>query len=634
MVKAYLDSYNKIIIDVSKNYYDGKINSLYLLTNYGPEKLPELKLIKNDIKYNEYEVVLNEDFIQLGEEYYLVNEYGYKFLLEYRYITKDERFKKETFYNDYLGCKYTNEYSEFTLWAPISAEVILVVNDNYYKMKKEGYVFKCCVNGDLKKSDYYYLVKNNGKYNKVLDPYCFSYNIDQSASCVVDLDDVVKTEKLTLPKRSKVIYEANVRDFSSLKKDKYKGKFLGLVEEECLDHLNNLGVEYLQLMPINYFNGDVYNSENFYNWGYNPNLYGVPHPNYIYSVEDSLQVINECKQMINSLHKNGIKVVLDVVFNHVENRQDNVLDMIVPYYYYLMKEDKISNGSYCGFDLDSKAPMMKRHIKDMCARWVKLYGVDGFRFDLMGILDYQTINEIYQDLKLINENIFIYGEGWDMPSFMEKEDKATLYNSSKMKNICFFNDYYRESLKYDYLGENVVKGNYIFSDKKIFDSTQSINYLECHDNYTYYDLQKYVELRDEKFAIKKQVFKNIVILISNGYAFYHSGQEFFRSKKGVENSYCSLDDINGFDWNKLYKHSKEVNLIEKMIKIREKHNLFMANYKYKNEGNVITLNGNDLEIVLNLSDKIVKLEDKEVVLSTSKKNLEKYDLVIYRAKGE
>lgn len=634
MVKAYLDSYNKITIYVSKNYYSGKFNSLYLLTDYGPVKLPDLILVNGSNNCNEYKIDLEENFIELGKEYYLVNEYGFKVLLEYRYITKDERFKKETFTNEYLGCKYNNEYTEFTIWAPVSSEVLLYVNGTYYKMEKQESVFKCVVNGDLDGASYYFLVKNNGKINKVLDPYSFSYNIDQSASVVIDLEKIIPNKKLSLSsKKSKVIYEVNIRDFSSLKNIKYKSKFLGVVDEECIEHLNNLGIEYVQLMPINYFNGDVYNSDIFYNWGYNPFLYGVCHPNYVYSVEDSYAVINECKEMINKLHENGMKVVLDVVFNHVENREDNILNMIVPYYYYLMKDNKISNGSYCGFDLDSTAPMMKRLIKDMCVRWVKLYGADGFRFDLMGILDYKVINEIYDDLKAIKENIVMYGEGWNMPCLMEDENKGIIANASKMKNIFFFNDYYRESLKYDYLGEDVLKGEYLSDNVKYFSASQSVNYLECHDNYTYYDLQKYVELRDEKFAVKRQLFKNLVILLSNGYAFYHSGQEFFRSKQGVENSYCSLDYINGFDWNKLYKYSKEVNVIEKMVRIREKHNLFMANYIYRNDNDVIRLNSEDLEIVMNLSDKVVKLEDKEILLSTSKKQLDKYDLVVYKVKG-
>lgn len=630
MVKAYLDSYKKITIYVSKNYYSGKLSSFYLLTEYGPVKLPKIELKNNNSNYNEYELILEEE-LELGKEYYLINEYGFKVLLEYRYITKEERFRKETYTDEYLGCKYSQDYSEFSIWAPISSEVILVLNDIHYSMIKVGCVFKLKVEGDLNKANYYFIVKNNGKFSKVLDPYSYSYNIDQSASAVINLKDVIEKEKLSLSKKSKVIYEANVRDFSSLKNIKYKSKFLGVVEEESLEHLNNLGIEYLQLMPINYFNGDVYNSESFYNWGYNPYLFGVCHPNYVYSIEDSYSVINECKEMINKLHKKGIKVVMDIVFNHVENREDNILNVVVPYYYYLMKDNKISNGSFCGVDLDSTAPMMKRLIKDMCVRWVKLYGVDGFRIDLMGILDYRTLNELYEELRSIKENIVVYGEGWNMPCLMEDENKGIIANANKMKNIAFFNDYYRESLKYDYLAEDVLNGNYISNNVKIFEASQSINYLECHDNYTYYDLQKYVELRDEKFILKKQLFKNLVILLSKGYAFFHSGQEFFRTKKGVENSYCSLDDINGFDWNRLYKYSKEVNLVEKMIRIREKHNLFMANYNYKNDNGVIYLKDNGLEIVLNLSDRVIELEDKEIVLATSKNRLEKYDLVIYKS---
>ena len=634
MVKAYLDSYNKITVYVSKNYYNGKINSLFLLTNYGPVDLPELELVNSNNTYNEYVINLEESFVELGEEYFLVNEYGFKVLLEYRYITKDEKFKRETYTEEYLGYKYNKDYTKFSLWAPISKEVLLVLDDkDYCKMEKTGSVFSCEVNGDLNKRTYYFLVKNNGKYNKVLDPYSYSYNVDQSASVVVDLNNVAKNKKVAFSKKSKTIYEVNVRDFSSSKKTKYKSKFLGLTDEESLEYLDNLGVEYVQLMPINYFNGDIINSSNFYNWGYNPYLFGVAHPNYVYNIEDGYSVINECKEMINKLHEIGIKVVLDVVFNHVENREDNILNMIVPYYFYLMKDNKISNGSFCGFDLDSTAPMMKRLIKDMCLIWMKLYGVYGFRFDLMGILDYKTINELYFELKSVNANVIVYGEGWNMPSLMNDETKAIISNAGKMKNIAFFNDYYRESLKYDYIGEDVVNGNYISNNIKLFSSEQSINYLECHDNYTYYDLQKYVELRDENLTIKRQLFKNIIILLSKGYAFYHSGQEFFRTKKGCENSYCSLDDINTFDWNRLYKYSKELNLIEKMMKIREKYNLFMVDYSYENDNGVVCLKTKGLKVVLNVSDKIIKLEDEEIILTTNKKQLEKYDLAIYKTKG-
>ncbi len=497
-------------------------------------------------------------------------------------------------------------------------------------MEKEKNVYRCMVDGNLDKSEYYYLVKTNGVFKKVLDPYAYSYNFNGDSSVIINLKNTLESKEMLLKKHSKVIYEINVRDFSSSKKTKYKSKFLGVIDEESLEYLDNLGIEYLQLMPINYFNGDVYNSDSFYNWGYNPYLFGVCHPNYVYNLEDCYAVVDECKTMVNRLHEKGIKVVMDVVFNHLENREDNILNMIVPYYYYLMQDEKISNGSYCGVDLDSRAPMMRRLIKDMCRRWVMLYGVDGFRFDLMGILDYEIINEIYEELKSIKSDIAVYGEGWNMPCLKEDKDKAIIANASKMKNICFFNDYYRESLKYDYIGENIICGNYFSNNMIYFNYNQSINYLECHDNYTYYDLQRYVELRDDKIAIKRQLFKNLVILISNGYAFYHSGQEFFRTKQGSSNSYCSLDSINTFDWNKLYKHSKEVNLIEKMIKIREKHSLFDLKYEYKNDNDVIYLDSKNIKIVMNLSLKKIALENKEILITTSSKCLDKYDLVIYK----
>ena len=629
MIKAYLDSYSKITVYVGKNYYDGKINSLYLLTEYGPVKLGDLNFVNSNEKYNEYSIVLQED-MELGKEYYLVSDYGYKVLLEYRYITKSEKFRKNTYTDEKLGYEYSKDSTSFSIWAPVSSDVILVVNDSYYKMKRYGNIFKYEVIGDLNKYEYYFIVKNNGKYSKVMDPYAYSYNFSQSACVVIDLNELVKTENLKNSKKSKTIYETSVRDFSSSKAFKYKGKFLGVVDEESIDYLDNLGIEYVQFMPINYFDGDVYNSSDFYNWGYNPYMYGVCHPNYVYNLENPYSVVNECKEMINKLHSRGIKVTIDMVFSHIENREDNLYNLVVPYYAYLMENNKISNGSYCGFDIDSSAPMVKRFFVDICKRWVNLYNVDGFRFDLMGIMNYETMNDIYNELRNIKENIFVYGEGWNMPCLMSDDDKAIINNASKMKNISFFNDYYRESLKYDYLGENVIRGNYESNSNIIFNYNQSINYLECHDNYTYYDLQKYVELRDEKLCIKRQTFKNLIILLSNGYAFFHSGQEFFRTKKGCENSYAKLDDINTFDWNKLYKYSKEVNLVEKMIKIREKHHLFDIEYKYKNDNNVIYLDSNNLSVVINMSNKNIKVEDKEVLLTTNKNNLEKYDLVIYK----
>jgi pullulanase len=226
MIKAYLDSYNQITLNVSKNYYGGKINSLYMLTKYGPQKLQEAQVSNKFEDYIEYSVRFDEN-LELGEEYYLVDEHGFKFLLEYRFITKEEQFREDTFTNETLGCVYFKEKTVFTIWAPISKDVILVLNGSEcYKMRRQGNIFICSVSKNLDKCEYYFLVKNNGKYVKVLDPYSYAYNFDQSASVVVDLKKVKKNVEMVINKQSKVIYEANVRDFSSGKQGMYSKKFL------------------------------------------------------------------------------------------------------------------------------------------------------------------------------------------------------------------------------------------------------------------------------------------------------------------------------------------------------------------------------------------------------------------------
>lgn len=604
MIKAYLDSYNEIKIKVSKDYNNGIIQSLYLLTAYGPEMIGQVEKTDETEKNINYIIKINLK-LNLGEEYYLLDEHGYKFLLEYRFITKTKKFIDDTYTNEYLGYKYSQSNTSFSLWAPVSSEVLLVVNDNYYKMKKNNSVFNYTVEGDLEGHSYFFMVKNNGVYNKVLDPYSYSYNFDQSASVVVDLAKIEEAKEMEYETKSKVIYEVSVRDFSSSKKGKYKGKFLGTIDEENIEHLTNLGIEYLQLMPINYFNGDVYNNGEFYSWGYNANLFGVPHCNYVYNSENGKEVINECKKMITTLHDNGIKVLIDLPFDHLENRNDNNLNLITPYYFYLMdkenvvvKEDKIY--------LDCNTPMMKRFIVDMCARWIKLYGVDGFRFNLSKSLN-AAIKDIYKSLREYKRNVFISSEG--------------LMNNY----ILSFNDKYKEKL----IKEEIDQC--IFMDDNIFN--YPINYIEKHDGYTYYDFLTKIENKKDEEARKIQLFKTLVLLMSNGYAFMNSGQEFYRTKKGNNNSCNSLDNVNTFDWNRLYKYSKDVNLIEKMIRIREKYSLFDMNYEYKNDNGVITLSFKGIKIVLNLSNEDISLENNEILLATNSEILKKYDLVIYKSKG-
>lgn len=626
MIKAYLDSYNKITVLVNKNYCNGNIQSLCLLTAFGLQDIGKIEFKEEKQDYIQYEMYSEFEF-QLGGEYYLVDEKGLKILLMYRYITKCERFIKETFTNDYLGYEYSKERTTFNLWAPISAEIILVIDDNkYFKMERNNNIFRYTIEEDMDGRNYYFLVKNNGIYNKVLDPYSYSYNFDQSASVVIDLNDLIKNKQIDKSKKSKVIYEANVGDFSSFKNIKYKSKFLGIIDNDSMKYLNNLGIEYLQLMPINYFNGNTYNNDSFYSWGHNPCLFGVPHPNYVYNLEDSKSVINECKMMINMLHSEGIKVVMNVGFANMSNKEDNSLNLIVPHYYVL------DNNEMYSASLDSEALMAKRLILDMCIRWVKLYGIDGFKFDSISTLSYEIINEVYDSLKQIKKEIVVYGDGLEKPHSLKEDISATLINVDKMKNIGLFNEYYRESLQRDNIKEDVVKGNCVKNNKLHFSKLQSVNYIESYKGYESYGLQFCVESKDEEVK-KKQLFKTLVVLLSNGYSFIRSGQEMLKHRKELNSFDENLDDINMFDWNKLCKHNKEVELVEKMIKLREKHNLFSVDYEYKDANGIINLKSNDLEIVMNLSNDDIKVNDDEVILATNNKTLKKYDLAVYKRKG-
>lgn len=655
LIEAILRTKDTIEVSIHKKYLYNGSRYFYLFENGNFVK--ELHIERITETNNHFRYIVNDlPQLKIGQDYEIQDDRNTFCSIDCSVLMKEMSYDHLYKFDGEMGAIYHPNHTIFRVFSPLASSINLVLfhknNKEIYAMKKrDNGIFYYNAIGDYDGFEYLYQVKVNGKYVESIDPYTRSTTLHSRRGVVINpnkYDYEFNDDKLSplASPCSSVIYEMSVRDFTSSihTSIKHKGKYLGLTETNKvstgnnkvgLDYLSDLGVTHVQLLPVTDFltTNDQF-PENTYNWGYDSGNMFALEGSYSSNPSDPYSRIHEFKKVVSSLHERNIRVIVDMVFNHQFTVENSSFEKILPNYYFRFNPDgTLSNGSFCGNEFESRRYMARKFIVDTCLMFVKEFHVDGFRFDLMGILDIDTVNEVCEYVKSIKSNILVYGEGWDMPSFIDEDKKSTITNAKKLKNIGFFNDYYRESLKYDYLGENVIKGNYMISDEKIFDANQSINYLECHDNYTYYDLQTYVELRDEKYAMKKQLFKNLIILISNGYAFYHSGQEFFRTKQGIENSYCSLDKINGFDWNKLYKHSKEVSLIEKMIRIREKHNLFMSNYKYKNENNVITLKTNDVEIVINLSDKVVKLEDKEVLLSTSKKNLEKYDLVVYRSKG-
>lgn len=402
-----------------------------------------------------------------------------------------------------------------------------------------------------------------------------------------------------------VIYEVGVRDFSV---DEYgqithKGKFLGFCEEGTvtkngfssgMDYLDMLGVTHVQLLPINdYATVDEDHPDLLYNWGYDPAQYNVPEGSYITDPNDGYKRILECQRMVRCIHKHNMRVILDVVYNHMHDVNNNALEKTVPYYFFRRDENgELSNGSWCGNDLNSTAKMCRKYILDMCKRWQVLYGVDGFRMDLMGIVDNDTVNMIYEQGHALDSSFMLYGEGWNMGTALPDSEKTTIENNHKTPHVGFFNDHFRDTVK----GPNQmeVKG-YTSGDtyktneaiiamcdyNKFLSIEQSINYTECHDNATVFDKFIISNGHEDEYCRQKRCLLTLAMTIfAQGVPFIHAGQEFLGTKNGNQNSYNAGDAVNKLDWERHDEYMNVVQAVKFFIDLR-KHNKCFRYYDYE-----------------------------------------------------
>ena len=399
-----------------------------------------------------------------------------------------------------------------------------------------------------------------------------------------------------------MIYELHIRDFTidPAIKNPLKGKFLGLLEN-CktpdghstgLEYLKELGVTHIQLQPIYDFGSvDELNPDTLYNWGYDPVQYNIPEGWYSTDPNDPYKRINELRQLIDEIHHAGMRVTMDVVYNHVYDVDTFPFNKLVPGYFFRYDERGIlTNVSGCGNDVASEKRMAHKFILDSIRYWVRNFNLDGFRFDLMGLLDVDTINEAVMIMKNADPNGIVYGEGWNMPSNIPDEMRANMNNYMLMPNVGFFNDKFRDLLKGSQWNKTLgfaaggktsyldilylVTGSSI--DNYLFDSpNQSINYVECHDNYTFRDFVSKVAPEMSEEVVKDYAKLALsMVLISQGVPFIHAGQEFFRSKQGVENSYNSPDDINTVYWSLADENWDMVEMVKDLISIRKEYNIF------------------------------------------------------------
>ena len=550
---------------------------------------------------------------------------------------------------DDLGCTYTPEATTFKVWSPTSEAVTLKLyatgsdaeegaadlGDYEMTLDTETGVWSVTVEEDLLNVYYTYevssvaLVTGAKKTSEVVDIYAKAVGVNGNRAMVVDLDSTDPegweddTHIFVDEQTDAIIWEVVVRDFSASESsgvsEENRGKFLAFTEEgttvngegnisTCVDYLKELGVTHVQINPFYDFASiqEDKSLDNQYNWGYDPKNYNVPEGSYSSNPYDGNVRINECKQMIQALHEAGIGVIMDVVYNHTYASETSFFQLTVPNYYYRFnKTGGWSAASGCGNDTASERAMFRKFMLDSCRYWVEEYHVDGFRFDLMGLHDAETMNQIRADLDTINPDIIMYGEGWTMGSTFDPVDCEgnTVYGATQQNaqyldsRIGMFNDQIRDALKGNVF-TNTATG-FLQGSKSCYEGVaygvrantvgkggtwtpvtpeQCVTYVSCHDNHTLYD-RLVASTRGEdadyrvRYAdlIEMNKMSATLILTSQGTSFFVAGEELARSKDGDHNSYSSPVEVNEIDWTLAISNADLVSYYRGLIDIRKNY---------------------------------------------------------------
>lgn len=524
---------------------------------------------------------------------------------------------------------YTPQQTTFRLFAPADAKkvVVRIYKDGQggkalktVKMTSKDGLWTATVSGDLLNRFYTFdmgrgecpgvfakAVGVNGKRGAII-----AMDTTNPEGWNADLRPVCKSPA------DLVVYEMHHRDFSIARRDaQYKGKFLALTEPWAIKHLKALGVNAIHILP-SYDYGSVDEtrlSDNQYNWGYDPVNYNVPEGGYSTNPYQPEVRIREFKQMVQALHQAGIRVILDVVYNHTYDIEHSNFQRTYPDYYYRKTADgNYSNGSGCGNETASDQPMMRRFMMESVKYWIQEYHIDGFRFDLMGCHDIETMNQIRQMVDQIDPTIFIYGEGWSAGACgLPNEQLGMKANMAQMPGIAAFSDEMRdalrgpfsddtvsgwlgrinagkpgqftgsvevESLKYGLVGGishpdvNMKKVNY--SQKPwALEPTQMMSYVSCHDDMCLVDrLKASIPRLKQDELIRLDLLAQTAVFTSQGVPFMLSGEELLRDKKGVHNSFESPDSINQLDWDHLQKYPQVFDYYKNLIALRRHHPAF------------------------------------------------------------
>ena len=511
---------------------------------------------------------------------------------------------------------YSPEQTTFKLFAPNNAKCYVKVGKKKVKMTKMGdCLWTATVKGDQKGQPYVF----NAGHGDTPGVFAKAVGTNGREGYVLDLreTDPKGWEKdkrpVCLSPADLIVYEMHHRDFSIARKGaKYPGKFLALTEGWALSHLKALGVNAIHILP-SYDYGSVDETrlhEPQYNWGYDPVNYNVPEGGYSTDPADPAARIREFKQMVQALHKAGIRVILDVVYNHTYDIDHSNFQKTYPDYYYRKNADgTYSNGSGCGNETASEKPMMRKFMMESVKYWINEYHIDGFRFDLMGCHDIETMNQIRQMVNEIDPTIFIYGEGWSAGSCALPNDQLGMKaNIPQMPGIAAFSDEIRdalrgpfsddtkpgwlggapdceESLKFGLVGcirhpqVDMSKVNYSKAPWAV-EPTQMMSYVSCHDDMCLVDRLKAsipsLKSSNGKLSncqmdelIRLDLLAQTAVFTSQGVPFMLSGEELLRNKKGVHNSFESPDSINQLDWQNKLRYPQVFEYYKNLIQLRK-----------------------------------------------------------------
>lgn len=570
-----------------------------------------------------------------------------------------------------LGNTYSTSKTSFRVWAPTATEVKLVTYEKWEDMigneavmnKAEKGTWTVDLVGDQNGIFYTYKVNIGGVWTEAVDPYARSVAANGDKGAVINLDE---TNPETWKPGEKpnfvnltdaIIYELHVRDFSVDKSSgmENKGKFLAFTEkgtvgadgtETGVDYIKGLGVTHVQLLPIfDYASVDETSDKPQFNWGYDPKNYNAPEGSYSTDPHNPSLRVKELKQAVQSLHDNKLRVTMDVVYNHMNSSNDSNFNKLVPGYYFRYTEDgKDVNESGCGNTIASENAMARKFIVDSVMYWAKEYNIDGFRFDLMGLLDIETMNEIRKNLTNLDPSIIIIGEGWDMGTTLASDIKATQKNANKMPGIAHFNDTIRDGIKgsvfeskdkgfvngkvnaEEDIKKGIVGGVDYSSDITTWgkvEPVQSVTYAEAHDNNTLWDKLLLTNPKDdEETRLKMHRLADAIILTSQGIPFFQAGQEFLRTKGGDENSYKSSDAVNKLDWSRKSENIETVDYIKGLINLRKAHPAFRMTSAdmIKKNLNFLTVPKNVVAYEMNYSANMDNWANIVVAFNANKEN--------------